>query len=194
MQKYADIIMYPTDDPEVRFIKLMTLIEEICLKYPCNYLMFVNGRFIVSEDVEPYYELQVSRSIIKPTVKNTSSDDKYIRYWTNEYLEKRIIKYVFKRINAVLNPIQREILVNRYMKYLVKTPKKREELIEKYSLSRKKYDSKLREIKEILYEVLDLDVVDDYGNWMSQSFVQYMREIRTGVANGYIGLHPEWNL
>lgn len=192
MQKYADIIMYPAIDPEIRFEKVMKLVEEICSHYPKQFLVFENGIFIVLSDKDLYIEPHIGGSLIKHPNVSITNEDKYIQRWTSEYLDMRIIKYIFKRVNFVLDSVQRELFLHRYMKYLVKTPMTRDELISKHSLSRKKYDSQMREIKEILCEVLDLDVVDDYGRWLSLSFVQYLREIRTGMKNGYIGLHPEW--
>lgn len=192
MQKYADIIMYPTNDPEIRFEKVMKLVEEICSHYPKQFLVFENGLFIVSSDNDLYIGPHIGGSLVKHPNVSITNEDKYIQRWMSEYLDTRIIKYIFKRVNFVLDSVQRELFLHRYMKYLVKIPMTRDELISKHSLSRKKYDSQMREIKEILYEVLDLDVVDDYGRWLSLSFVQYLREIRTGMKNGYIGLHPEW--
>ena len=192
MQKYADIIMFPADNPEIRFQKLLKLIEDICSQYPNGFLSFCDDRFVTKDNIASYYAPHYGGSIIKISSGNHIEDDKYISKWTKDYYDKRIIQYIFRRINIVLNPMQRELLLNRYMKYLTDSPLSRDDLIIKYSLSRKKYDSQMREIKEILYEVLDLDVVDDYGKWMSLSFVQYLREIRTGIEKGYIGLHPEW--
>ena len=192
MQKYVDIIMFPTADPDIRFKMLIKLIEDICSKYPNDFLSYQDGTFTIKNDVDSYKNVYTGGSVIKISSGNYNDEDKYIFNWSQEYHDKRIIQYIFRRINKALSPVQRELLVNRYLKFLANTPKTRDELISQHSLSRKQYDAQMKVIKETLYEILDLDAVDDYGRWMSLSFVQYLREIRTGIKNGYASLHPEW--
>ena len=185
--------MYPTADPDIRFQMLIKLVEDICSKYPRDFLSYQDGLFTINEDIDSFSNVRIGGSVIKISYGNHNEEDKYVFNWSREYHDKRIIQYIFKRINLVLSPIQRELLAHRYLKFLLNMPMTRDELIIRHSLSRKKYDAQMKEIKEILYEILDLDAVDDYGRWMSLSFVQYLREIRTGIKNGYSSLHPEWD-
>ena len=195
MNRRVEIMLEPCTVEE-RFEHTCQLIQKTYDKYHGT-IFELNSEFWFTMNVyfdEQYYIPRTGGSIIRMTGSKKNPEDEYVKRSEEEFRDFYMMNSLTRYFNWCLLEVERASICGVYFKDICEISRK--DIMEKYSISKRKYYTYVESGKEKLIEAWALDGYggpeDDYYGFLGRKYVQWKRTKRTGIEGGYIGEHPEW--